>query len=415
MTIGSLAEQTGELAQMNAVQPYGDLLLTLTSAYDLRYNDKGSGAHEDGAFWHPQPQGAMRPVGSVVVSGYADLNGNRASLLVGDNGRGAVAAPVDYEWVWDDRGSGAHMDGSVWRPVAPAGYTALGDVANRGYHKPSLDDVWCVRNDLVATATYAHSSTWTDRGSGGDHDIAAWRVEPTDTSVQGDEVVFDSDSFIAVASYSHPPNNKLARSLRLPVEPERFPGPGPAPQLKSRTAPPPATPPKKDRAVILPFTCLFDPTDRASLDHIANPFCTVERWGNWVLSIFDDNTTDVVQQSSVSTTVGVTETATETFAHSTGIKVSAGWGVAVKFNVELNYQFTYTTSSSRALLESRTVNRTLSTPPQHAAAMWVQHFTFRAVRADGSSIGHELPFDVEVFGHSQFPEATDAGSVAVVD
>lgn len=43
----------------------------------------------------------------------------------------------------------------------------------------------------------------------------------------------------------------------------------------------------------LPFTSLFDRTDRRSLDKITNPFCNVEGWGGWDLAYFDDNTTGV--------------------------------------------------------------------------------------------------------------------------
>jgi vacuolar protein sorting-associated protein 13A/C len=48
--------------------------------------------------------------------------------------------------VWDDSGSGAFADGSIWRPVVPAGYVALGDVAVAG-HDPPTGATLLVRDD----------------------------------------------------------------------------------------------------------------------------------------------------------------------------------------------------------------------------------------------------------------------------
>lgn len=39
-----------------AIIAFGDLLLTLTSAYVLRYSDKGSGADMNGSYWCPVSQ-----------------------------------------------------------------------------------------------------------------------------------------------------------------------------------------------------------------------------------------------------------------------------------------------------------------------------------------------------------------------
>lgn len=397
---------------MNASRQFGDLLITLTSGYDMRYPDSGSGARMDGTFWHPRPEGAFRPVGSVCVGGYGDINGNRASMLVADGGNGAVAAPVDYTWIWDDSGSGADWDGSVWRPVAPEGYIALGDVAMVGHGKPSLDDVWCVRADLVTTGAFIGERAWQDRGSGGNHDIAAWPVVLGEPSTDPTLAVFEPDTFFGVASYDGPPNAGLARVLLVPLTAEVATAPS-RPTLTSRNAPEPTTAAVKDRTVTLPFTSMFDRTDRPSLDRIATPFCRLERLTCWSLTLFDDNRTSSSQTQSKTTTVGVTEASSESFAHSAGVKISAEGGVVTKFKVELNYQFTYTSSSSTSVLRSDAVLRTLLTPPGCAAALWSATYTFRAVRADGSMIGRDLTFDANSFAHDQFPAPADAHSAAL--
>jgi hypothetical protein len=398
--------------EVNSTIPFGDLLITLTSAYDWRYNDSGSGSDRDGSFFHPQSQGSMRPLGSVVIDGYDDINNNRASMLVGDGGNAAVASPVSYTSIWNDAGSGGDNDGSVWRPVAPQGYVTLGDVAVKGYDAPSLEDVWCVRADLVTPSAYDSAPTWTDQGSGGDNDIAAWHVVVRDPANDATKGVLEPDTFISVASYDEGPNYGLAYVLLVPIVAQSAQVPAGPPPLTSRTAPPAETQPYMDRAVTLPFTSMFARTDRQSLDNIGEPFCTLQRWCGWTLTLFDDNTTSLPQSSSKATTVGITDTTSETFANSVGVKVGVSYGVLTKASIELSYQFTYTTSSTRALLTSDTVTRQLATPSQHAAALWTAHFAFKSVRLDGSEIGNDLDFDVDVFSHDQYPAATDAQSVA---
>jgi hypothetical protein len=393
---------------MNEARGYGDLKVTLTSTYDKRYPDNGSGAKMDGTFWHPRPEGDFRPVGSVIVGSYDDINNNRASMLLADGGNGAVAAPIDYSWIWDDSGSGADWDGAVWRPVAPSGYIALGDVATSNHNKPSVNDVWCVRADLVAGGC-----AWQDQGSGGEHDIACWPVVLGEASTDPTKGVFEPDTFFGVDNYDRAPNAGLARVLLVPVVGVTSDGPA-RPSLTSRRAPDAMTPAVKDRSVTLPFTCMFDRTDRPSLDRISTPFCTLERWAAFALTLFDDNATSENQTQSKTTTVGVTNTDTESFAHSAGITVSAEWGgVFAKGKVELNYQFTYTSSASRELLKSDSVERTLLTPKGHAAALWSANYTFKSVRADGSAIGRDLSFDVNSFAHDQFPAAGSADAVAL--
>jgi hypothetical protein len=69
---------------------FGDLLVGgLTSAFAFRWNDKRTGSKRDGAFWHPTgafnsgSNNVMWPLGSVLVTGYGDINNNYAALPVG--------------------------------------------------------------------------------------------------------------------------------------------------------------------------------------------------------------------------------------------------------------------------------------------------------------------------------------------
>lgn len=157
------------------------LYTTTTASFSTRWNDRGSGASRDGGFWHPNSQGDMRPLGSVAVAHYNDINGNNSVRLYGPGpsagpGLGPVADPTGYNQVWKDEKSGAAKDGSFWRPIPPNGYVALGDVAQSGWSAPSTNDVWCVRADLVKQGSFGSNSVWDDKKSGAKTDVSVWEI-----------------------------------------------------------------------------------------------------------------------------------------------------------------------------------------------------------------------------------------------
>ncbi|CAN8104434.1 unnamed protein product [Discula destructiva] len=401
-------------------RPYGGLLVALTQKYELRWNDEKTGSKMDGSFWHPllpdylPDQKGLRPLGTLALSGYGDPNKVRATLLVGDyGGQGSVAAPTGYDQIYQDGKSGGSRDGAIWRPKAPDGYTALGDVCTNGYSAPSLDDIWCVRNELLSPGQYDGSCIWNDHGSKGTDSIAVWAVSPRDLSslvLNSDKVPLNASTFIGVDKYDTSPDTRYAKVILVDAPAQIDPdGLSEAPKLESRVAPAPLTPLVRDRWVILPFTSVLGADDKESVDNMSeSPFVSVERWGNWELAIFDNNTMTVAQDSSEMVTMGITKEQTESFSHSTGITIGAETGIVTKLKVELNYQFTYTSSNSLSTMQSSTQQHNLTTPSHCAAALWVQRFVFRVVRvATGAQVGKDLPFKINVSAHFQYPEASN--------
>jgi hypothetical protein len=156
-----------------------------TQQYSPIWNDKGSGAHMDGAFYRPLPQ-----EGFYILGDYGQGNYNLPSEPVltirvkeDDPEHPALKEPLDWQFVsiWKDKGSGAHEDGSVWAPVAPFGYVVCGHVFQKGYDMPTpatspgLDKYRCLRYDL-ATQVALGGLIWNDKGSGADKDVAVYRV-----------------------------------------------------------------------------------------------------------------------------------------------------------------------------------------------------------------------------------------------
>ncbi len=143
-----------------------------TADFRQTWNDKGSGADDDVALYRP-----VAPPGWAVVGDYAQGNYDQptaVSYLVRGGGD-MLRPPSGFRKVWDDSGSGADRDGSVWKPVAPSGYVCLGDVTNGSHDQPEVSDYRCLRRDL-ATPGKLGRMIWKDSGSGADDDVSVWNI-----------------------------------------------------------------------------------------------------------------------------------------------------------------------------------------------------------------------------------------------
>ena len=65
---------------------------------------------------------------------------------------GAVDKPIDYELIWDNKGSVNSYQGqeiSIWKPICNEGFMEIGCVFNKGYSKPSVNEVVCVSSSYI--------------------------------------------------------------------------------------------------------------------------------------------------------------------------------------------------------------------------------------------------------------------------
>jgi hypothetical protein len=165
-----------------SVTSAGDALdVEYATSFERVWDDSGSGASYDGAFYRPVAASeGFVPLGHYGQAGYGDPVG--VLLVARERTARALAAPVGFEQVWTDAGSGADDDGAFWWPLAPAGYRCLGLLATGyprggGYAVPSLDEVRCVRKDLVAPG-YVAGQIWNDERSGAHRDFGSWQIAP---------------------------------------------------------------------------------------------------------------------------------------------------------------------------------------------------------------------------------------------
>jgi len=126
--------------------------------YELRWNDAGSGHENDMALWHPTPPSGYFVFGSIGLDSNKKQPGRDVvtyaykpmkKISANNKEYDAIVYPTDYKLIWKDKGSGAKMDGSVWEPIPPKDYIALGHVAVTGHKKPSVKDSACILNTDV--------------------------------------------------------------------------------------------------------------------------------------------------------------------------------------------------------------------------------------------------------------------------
>jgi hypothetical protein len=406
-----------------AVQ-FGELILQFTSTFNLAWSDAGSGADEDGSFYHPVAPEGFHVLGSIGIRKAAsafDPNGRVAALCVKaahpDSAKPALMPPTGYQWIWDDKGSGADRDGSCWRPIAPPGYAALGDVFVEGYAAPSLSYVMCVATELVGEGQVGER-VWSDGGSGASTDFCSWEVGTSQAYRDTSDGLFAVNSFTGSGLYDKPSTSVVANTLRLPL-PSQEGGESIKPELTSRTRPADRTTPVVDRIVTVPFTGIVDgdKTFEWKMEH--SPFYDVERSVFYDLQIFEDNTTSVDQVKSQAVSSGVTREDSETFSITTGISLSYESGVeaggfSTKVTAQLSIELGYSSMSSVSVFESQENDATLTIPAKHAGALWTEANSIRVFRADSTPVGPSLAFDAgnTAYLSSQFPKP-EAGAAVV--
>jgi GTPase SAR1 family protein len=128
------------------------VLKVVEATTDYRiWHDAGSGARLDGSFWtsHFGQSFGFKRLGDRACRGH---NKCGQLLMVKDisSNRDALKRPTGSTKLWSDRGSGADHDVTIYRLDPPYGYTCLGYVAMGHYNGgPNLDEYACVKNEYL--------------------------------------------------------------------------------------------------------------------------------------------------------------------------------------------------------------------------------------------------------------------------
>jgi len=361
------------------------LLIKYVDQFTWEWSDYGSGADDDGSYWQPVAPTGYYPLGSVGGDAWSDPTNVKAAIVVRElNDSGALAAPTDYQLIWNDSGSGADYDGSFWLPIPPAGYVACGVVAQQGWSKPGLNEVRCVRSDLVSNGKVG-SWIWDDSGSGASSDFGSWEIDCPDAQNSAGKAYLKAGTFIGTNSYSAPASHAALYVLNVHL-PLAFDVPEASyvPSLDSVDEPEQYTESYLAKIVVVPFPLIYDDSYTLHQKVTSFPIYRVRREEFYEKAYFYNN----IQGSSpiyhtVTTTTGISQTDSETYSHEVGISISAEAGcdlIGGSVTVSVSYQFGYETSSSMTVFQEEEISQQVEIPPHKAACLWHKTTRFSLLR-----------------------------------
>ena len=148
------------------------------SEYDEVWNDSGSGAEQDVSVWRPRVPAGCHLIGMTAKNGHS--RPTFSTLVIRAGGRD-IAPPERFDLVWwQERGKRRFW---CWRPIPPAGYVSFGDVGTTSETPPSHKDVVCVALACLSPNRQPlGGQIWNDRGGGAPKD-AAFFAQPGGTGL----------------------------------------------------------------------------------------------------------------------------------------------------------------------------------------------------------------------------------------
>ncbi len=394
---------------MNPLQ-FKDLLISFTCEFLPLWNDKGSGAHNAVSLWRPSTSadalGQFFPLGDIATGNYRNINQRKIVAVVSDankvNGT-ALRSPTDYQLVWRDAGSGARTDFSIWQPLAPEGYVAMGQVCGVGYEKPSRNAARCVRSDLVVDAPTGEL-IWSDYGSGASRDFSAWSI--TAPQASPGEINLVPGTFIGSAGYTKPTLPAYALRLALSTLLNETAPPPPLTGFESPTA---APTPAEPQVCHLPWFCVRDP-ELSPLEQLeTSPTYRLERTDRHLAAGFGHNTTATSQPHAWTALKGEVGNHSIALAHTSGVSLWSSWPantrpVDLKFSANLDPAFTHTQRSAKGWSYSSPLEIITYVPAQKAVAAYLIQSEYRLLRQDGGQVSSTITYtNGDLVYMSEFP------------
>ncbi|OHD12095.1 MAG: hypothetical protein A2086_04570 [Spirochaetes bacterium GWD1_27_9] len=388
------------------------LLIKFTYSFDNMWDDGGSGGDHDTIWWHPKydPTNGWYPVGSYIRGDYADANKNHAVILVKDSkNNGLLAKPTDYTLIYNDSGSGANRDGSVWLPIAPTGYVAMGIVVQSGHTKPSTDVIRCVKKEYTVEGK---SGNWIydDSGTGASMNLTVWDLIEPDNYPLSEGAMFLDPGTVLASSSGDPAtiNNDIKNVfiINIPVTDEAD-NASIEPKLTG-FLPYSSNYPKYFSSVRIPFTLIKDSKRTLDWKVDNSPFYFIQREEVYTDAQTLDNrqaTTD--NTMNYSSEIGFSKTQTDTFTQEVGMEVTAegsasflgsGGKWSVKLSAKLGWQ--QQTATTYSFVETKTYNFTV--PAGKYAQLLHVTSQFRALDSLGNTV-NVLPMKSNSLKYMQYP------------
>ncbi|MFG3280739.1 Vps62-related protein [Streptomyces sp. NPDC048111] len=330
-------------------------MLKSPTDFERIWEDRASGAKAYGSCWRPVPPAGYVSLGDVFVQGW-DKPDPRSYWCVRKTpvgGRSYVREGRIGASIYDDSGTGAHMDLSVWQ-IDPPSY-------------------------------------------------------PDDST---ERLVLGLDAFVA-GNQHHSRPNRTVYVLDLPALVVKRPEPT-RPVLTSHSVPEQETLKVVDRAVTVPCTLVKDPGKEADWQVANSPFYTLERRVNYYRQLFYDNSGGSTEENNrQQVTTGISTESSEEYSRRTSITVSASVGISIKaFSASVETSVTtemgYSSRYGVTQFQQETKDWSMTVPAGKSAALWSPRHEIVALRQNGEVVGGQggLKCDVDVRVKTEFPEGS---------
>ncbi|MFO7653186.1 MAG: Vps62-related protein [Candidatus Krumholzibacteriia bacterium] len=355
------------------------------------------------SIWRPVAPEGFHALGSHLDTYTANPNGQRGVMVVkAKPGTNAIAFTDTFELMLN------YSSREFWRPVPPAGYVALGMVVT---HWTSPDSVACIRADLTVPAAASPTPLYTFNAYS--TDFSWWGVEQPNSGPHGGAYLAPG-TFFYEPGLSPPTLDPVLHILNVELPllaeapPQEF-----APTLAGYASPPQQTAPRFARAMLAPCTIVRDAQYADDMPwRIANsPFYRLERQVYYKLLYHNYNQTSEVQTNSVTLRSGASVTQSEAFHVNTGVSIAFETGVDIKMfsakvTTTVSLEMGYETQTSVSQLEEKEVQTSINTAPGKAAAMWQEFNRYVLYRHDGTTLEpvSAWEFGIDSYVTDEYPD-----------
>lgn len=384
--------------QMESIK-LDNLLINFTTEFQQIWNSTGSSHSDPVAFWHPTTAPDLLPgyfpVGDVIVPDHEDINEikvvavvREADLPSEDPARGkALSRPDDYVQVWQVSGSPAKKNCTLWRPIPPEGYVALGLVCSTGEQKPSVHAVRCIRADLVIESYIdVGKPIWSDN-RGFLHHFNAWNIKlPTP---EAGEIYFAAGTF---ASSGRPAVENTSYALRMKIQVQTNTAPE-VPVTSSFEAPVPPETSEPTQVALIPWFAV-DAYPASNADALSGPtYFRLERKDRYRLVGHGHNTGDKSRLFKWKTPGAVIHEKVRTFSSLTSIKFGNEWRAdtsddyyPIQFSAKLSPAFTRTETSLSGWTASNTLVIAAIVPKNKLLAVYQLESQYELLSEHGTQV-----------------------------
>jgi len=136
------------------------------------WSDDGTHAANDFSCWNPvlPTSGEYGILASIPRDNYRAPS---KAFVFKSNEEGTFSHPERYNFLWNDKRTGASKTVSFWQPQCGAGYKALGIFCHNSRRAPATSDMLCVRELMVKECDY--NWVWDSENTGSFREVSVFQ------------------------------------------------------------------------------------------------------------------------------------------------------------------------------------------------------------------------------------------------